>query len=515
MFQSSVPVSADGFFDRETALAELERLIERLEAGQPSWLAIIGPRKIGKTSLVVELARRAARTRTELHFLVIDAMEVAPLSFRIFRRYALRAVDQVFASELGVSPEMLAGRPAEYRAALERSSAFARLSPAVRAGLLELPERELDADGVAACLEVPEQLAAGLGRRFVVAFDEFQELAGLARKRQAIDPLPLMRSVWQRHRRCAYVVSGSGRTMLTNLVTREHSPFFQHFGLLELGRFAPADGERLLVAGAARDRPIPPELARRAVATLGGHPFYLQLLGEAITGRPPPYDDRTLKAAVQEILFSRTGRLALYFQNEFERLVGRSTYLAALLEAVAEGPTRITDIANRIGATTGATVRYIERVADAIVRRDDGTYQLDDPTFGLWLRWRRPGGTVVPMSVVGDEAELTVARHLARMGFELVYQSRGSRGAFDLLATRGGLQLGVQVKRQALPLRFSRADWDRMKADAKRLGWRWVVASVDLVGEVQILDPALARRGKEVRLASGAVVDNLLDWLQS
>ncbi len=33
------------------------------------------------------------------------------------------------------------------------------------------------------------------------------------------------------------------------------------------------------------------------------------------------------------------------------------------------------------------------------------------------------------MTVVGDEAEKTVARHLARLGFDLVYQSRASRGA--------------------------------------------------------------------------------------
>ena len=48
--------------------------------------------------------------------------------------------------------------------------------------------------------------------------------------------------------------------------------------------------------------------------------------------------------------------------------------------------------------------------------------------------------------------ERVVAEHLARSGFELVYQSRGSRGAFDLLATRGAQQLGVQVKRSPLPL---------------------------------------------------------------
>lgn len=55
---------------------------------------------------------------------------------------------------------------------------------------------------------------------------------------------------------------------------------------------------------------------------------------------------------------------------------------------------------------------------------DSGNYRLDDAVFGLWLRWRSPAGAAVPMTVVGSEAEQAVARALARLGFDLVYQSR-------------------------------------------------------------------------------------------
>lgn len=61
------------------------------------------------------------------------------------------------------------------------------------------------------------------------------------------------------------------------------------------------------------------------------------------------------------------------------------------------------------------------------------------------------------MSVVGNEAEIAVARDLSELGFDLVYQSRTSRGAFDLLAIRGSEQVGIQVKRSARPLRLTPA----------------------------------------------------------
>ena len=146
-------------------------------------------------------------------------------------------------------------------------------------------------------------------------------------------------------------------------------------------------------------------------------------------------------------------------------------------------------------------------------RREDGLYELTDPVFGLWLSWRQPGGSIVPMTLVGDDAERQVAEHLARLGFDLVYQSRASRGSFDLLALRAGAHLGIQVKRSALPLRFPAAAWDRMAADAERFGWRWVVAAVTAEGSVTLLDPSRARRGREARIDVGAAIDNLLAWL--
>jgi Holliday junction resolvase len=240
----------------------------------------------------------------------------------------------------------------------------------------------------------------------------------------------------------------------------------------------------------------------------------VQLLGEALVASGPPLDEQSLKSALQDLLFSRTGRLALYFENEFHRLVGRATYLAATLQALADGPQRLTDVAETIGAASGATATYLERLGDAVKRNDEGRYELADATFGLWLRWSRPGGTVVPMRLVGDEAERAVAEYLARMGFELVYQSRGSRGAFDLLATRGAAQLGVQVKRSSLPLRFSLTDWNRMEADAERFRWRWVVAAVTPEGQIAIMDPSLATCGQEARLDDSASISNILLWLE-
>lgn len=515
MFRTSVPVTAEGFYNRECELKRLEQLVNKLAAGEPTWLVILGQRKIGKTSLVLELARRTARPA--LVFVVLGSFEEAPLTHRVYRRYALRTLDALFSRELGASLEAAAREPARYRAAFQSLDRFAALPVDLRIRVLELADREVDQGFLEDVLTLPEQLADALGLRIVVAWDEFQALANLGGARHAFDPFPMMRSVWQRQRRVAYVVSGSQRSMLEELVSSDRSAFFQHFSVMDLGPFTQDDALRLLVESAPPDRPIPHDVAGRITEILGGHPFYLQLFGEELTALAPPYDETSVKQALQDLLFSRTGRLALYLENVYRPLVGRSSYLALTLEALADGPCRLAEISRAIDAPSGATARYLERLGDSVERTAEGSYQLTDPILGLWVRWRRPGGAVIPMTVIGDEAEQRVARHLASLGFDLVYQSRVSRGAFDLLATRGAAQLGVQVKRSNLPLRFKTAEWHRMVAEAERLGWRWAVAAVPPPpgGDIFILDPARARIGREVRLRSDATIENVLLWLES
>lgn len=342
--------------------------------------------------------------------------------------------------------------------------------------------------------------------------DEVQELAALSTS--SFEPFPLMRAVWQRHERVGYLISGSAPSMIKEPVTSRHSPFFQHFHLIHPGPLERSEATDLLAGASPAGRRISKAVAGRIYDVIGGHPFYLQIVGEALVATEPPYDETCLKPVLQALLFSRAGRLSLYFENEHTRLVGRATTAAATLRALAEGaPLRLTDVARNIGASTASTARYIERLGDAVLREEDGSYRLADQLFATWLRWRSPGGTVVPMRVIGDEAELAVATTLATLGFDLVYQSRGSRGAFDLLAVRGAVQLALQVKRSGLPIRFSKGEWARMARDAERWGWRWAIAAVDEAGATGLLDPALARIGREVRLGEEARIDSLLRWI--
>jgi hypothetical protein len=69
------------------------------------------------------------------------------------------------------------------------------------------------------------------------------------------------------------------------------------------------------------------------------------------------------------------------------------------------------------------------------------------------------------------------------------------------------------VKRTDLPIRFKRAEWARMAADAERFGWLWLVAVVDVGGDTRFLDPGKASKRREVKLGAEAHIDNVLAWV--
>ena len=58
MYQTTLPVVGAEFRDREEQLARILRAVEKLRAGAPEWLALLGARKVGKTSLLLEASRQ-------------------------------------------------------------------------------------------------------------------------------------------------------------------------------------------------------------------------------------------------------------------------------------------------------------------------------------------------------------------------------------------------------------------------------------------------------------------------
>jgi len=294
-------------------------------------------------------------------------------------------------------------------------------------------------------------------------------------------------------------------------VRAEHPlQFFQHFKIIEVGDFDETNAKKMLTSISEKaGNLIPSELVDRLIELVGTNPFYLQILGGELCERE--IDEDAFKITIQENLFNSTGRLHLYFQNLFGRAVGRSASLEQTLITIARHPGTLSSLAERMGIGTGTLKSWINRVADFITV-EKGIYQISDRCLRLWLENKSDVKPILPPLVLGDEAEKTVARRMAQTGFELIYQSRASRRAFDLLAILQTKEVGVQVKKGSFPYYLRKDELQLMQHWAKQLQWKPLFA---LVTEEDIYFYDVAdwqAEGQSYRIdETTKIVDNLLE----
>lgn len=488
--ETSTPVTALEFCDRTEPLAQLRAVLEDARRGVRRWVAVMGQRKIGKTSLLLELLRQESERAAICY---VDCWEVRadPLYFLrgMIRQLILTAV-RCRGEEARIGP---LDPGADGALSAERIQALAKLDSAAldRAVTLhqELAAGKLTVETIAGVLQLPQAVAADLGTTLVVVMDEFQELDRLRRIRRleerVEDPFGFIRGLWQRQKNVSYMVAGSRVTLLRQILTEEREALFQHFEMLELGPFPRDETLTMLARILGSESPAEEPTVRRILDLLGDHPFYVRVVAqEAVGGRSasrsgPDETARRLKEALQASLFEQNGRLSLFMEQRYRLLVGESSLLEAVLRGFVR-PARPTDVAEKLHVRTGAVGSALKTLmqGDALRKRSDGLYEFTDPTFALWLEHQVDFRQAMPPLLVGNDAEQTVGRKLAAGGFRGVYQSRASRGAFDLLAIHDTRVFGLQVKKRRLPCTVGKTELNRLREDARRLGFHPVLAVV-------------------------------------
>jgi hypothetical protein len=267
LFPTDSPIPAGQLIGRRDDVAEIAT---RLEAG--THLVVAGPRRTGKTSVceaaVARLARRGAYTAKLDLFRQSDAGELA------------EAVAAAVIGNRSVAHRALRRARSAGRAALSAAQAQAVLKMvgelgegvelALTPGLAAKdPERALDL-----ALELPERVAVADGRRLILFFDEFQELA--SPRRPYGDPEAVtnrMRAIFQRSTSVSYLFAGSIEHVMRDLFApsrRAFSGFGSFYSLrpIEADEWHAGLAERFAEDGCSVSEPA----LARVVELGGGHP---------------------------------------------------------------------------------------------------------------------------------------------------------------------------------------------------------------------------------------------------
>jgi uncharacterized protein len=267
LFPTDSPLPAGRLIGRGDDIAELAT---RLDAG--THLIVAGPRRTGKTSVceaaLARLGRRGAYTAKVDLFRVSDAGELAE----------------------SIAAAVIANRSAAHRALRRaRSAGRAALSAAQSQAVLKMvgelgegvelaltpglaardPEGALDL-----ALELPERIAVADGKRLVLFFDEFQEVASARRPYGDPDAVTnRMRAIFQRSTAVSYLFAGSIEHVMRDLFAPSRRAFS---GFGSFYSLRPIEVEEWRAGLAARFREDDCAIADPALARIvelgGGHP---------------------------------------------------------------------------------------------------------------------------------------------------------------------------------------------------------------------------------------------------
>ena len=174
-------------------------------------------------------------------------------------------------------------------------------------------------------------------------------------------------------------------------------------------------------------------------SVVGGIPAYLEQFAP----------DEDLLGNVENCVLSRGA--FLYEEPEFllrQELREPATYMA-ILEAIANGATRVTEIANEIGRDASALSRYLSNLARlALVERETpvtdpdgrGVYRLTDQFLRFWFRYVSPNRATLEQGrtePVRESIAETLPAHVS-WTFEEVCQQAVRMPAFPAPCTRVG-----------------------------------------------------------------------------
>lgn len=216
LFPLGGPVSENDIVDREDFLASLGA---RLSEGQSIMLA--GPRRIGKTSLALEVLRRLKAKDTYVAF--IDMFR-----YNTKKELSLALIDGCLENRSGISKTT-----AVLMDSLKKITGAAKLTAKVQDLEIELglpTENKSDDELFNYALQLPEILAKRDRKHVLVVFDEFQEIVRIAGE----DTLKVMRSYFQRQEGVAYLFLGSKEGMMNTIFADKRQAFYRFATILPI-----------------------------------------------------------------------------------------------------------------------------------------------------------------------------------------------------------------------------------------------------------------------------------------
>jgi hypothetical protein len=365
-FKYGTVVCGNDFADREKELKELtNKLSENVR------IFLLAPRRYGKTSL----------TKSALERLKKKGFLIAYIDL-----YWASSPDKFL--ELYASNVMRASRSIARKAVHFMKDFLPRLRPRLGIDASGNPELSLDLttvgsdDAAEEVFHLPERIAEAESKRFVVVFDEFQEIVqfgGAVLEKQ-------IRAAIQHHNHVSYLFAGSKTHMLVDMISDETRPFYQMGTLMSLEKIPEEEfGAFIAAKFRASGKSITSEAVSRILAICQNVPHYVQLLCFNIWDHfrgEPQIDETHMQQALENTLRSQEPAFITLWE-------GLTLHQRKTLKAAAALHGRLLTAKDSIRQFDLESASNVAKSLKAlcnkqILRKETEAYVFEDVFFGRW-----------------------------------------------------------------------------------------------------------------------------------
>ena len=374
------------FTDREAELESLHMAAEALMKGRPRHIALSGLRRIGKTLLLKEFARRWQHPEKVIPVYVnIEDICFDPAIFA--QRFVGSIARDSLAPDQDIAPflqaeSLLVTEAADCRAVSRTAGTLAN----------ELSKTKPDYNlMIRETFRFPELLAEERNIRLMLLLDEFTELSLLGRYAGVGNPVSTFRAALQQYTRVGCVITSSAISTMMAMIEESTSPLFMQFRplrLLPFGKRTTAELARKLA-----------DLDDGACALLhdltGGHPFYITVITERAEAMARRLQRTLINATlIRQAFFlevlSPQGVLYNYcrylYDISLERAKGYAALKTILQVLAVEGEMHLSEIARRVRRSASATRENLKRLMEVDVITQAGRdFIYADPVLRCWV----------------------------------------------------------------------------------------------------------------------------------
>ncbi len=335
---------------------------------------VYAERRMGKTSLVMRALEKLARK------------DYIPVYVDLWPTDGSAAFATATARAVTTAAETNTTKLLELGKAL-----FGRLRPSVSLDHSGQPKVEFGIDGrtatksdLAEVLAAPEALAARSGKKVVMVFDEFQQIAEYDSDLTERE----LRSTIQHHRNVAYLFLGSRKHLLQSMFLDQSRPLYRsamHYpiGPIETKHWRPFISKRFVDAKKSFSKPLIAELCDRTQ----GHPFYTQHLCHVLWSMIDPggsVEAANLDQAVGELLRRESHAYVTLWETLTKN---EQRFLRGLADHETPPKPFSSDFTRKYGLRTASNAQRAAEslVASDVIEREASSYVINDRFLRLWI----------------------------------------------------------------------------------------------------------------------------------